>query len=459
MDLVIRHGTLVTASDTVTADLGIRAGKIAQVGGALPKAKRELDAAGMLVMPGAIDVHTHMEMPFMGTSTADDFLTGTRAAAAGGVTCLIDFAIQPPQTSLLKTLEIWKQKAAGKATIDYSFHLALTHWDDTIPQQVKTLIELGFPSLKVFMAYKGALMLEDAGLLQLLQTSRELGALVMVHAENGDAIFTLQQQALARNETSPRYHALTRPRIAEGEATARAIALAEIAGAPLYVVHVSCQEAMDAIAAARRRKAPIYGEACPQYLGAISIDDYERPDFEGAKFVCSPPLRELDQAKQLWSGLAGNLLQVVSSDHCPFRMEQKRAGFNDFTLIPNGVPGVETLVPLVWTLGVEAGHISSNRFVDLVSTRPARLFGLAPRKGSLTVGADADIMIFDPQREVTLHHTGLHQNLDYTPYEGFRVTGYPATTLSRGDVVWHEGEITAAAGRGELVQRKPFSGD
>ena len=458
MDLVIRRGTLVTAGDTVDADIGIIDGKIAQIGGPLSGAERELDAGGMLVMPGAIDVHTHMDMPFMGTSTSDDFLTGTRAAAAGGVTCLIDFAIQPADTSLLETLEIWKQKAAGKAVIDYGFHLALTRWDDTIPQQVKTLVELGFPSLKVFMAYKGALMLEDAGLLQLLQASRELGALVMVHAENGDAVFTLQRQALARNEIAPKHHALTRPRVAEGEATARAIALAEIAGAPLYVVHVSCQEAMDAIAAARRRELPVFGESCPQYLGAISVDDYERPDFEGAKFVCSPPLREADQAAHLWSGLAGNLLQAVSSDHCPFRMEQKRAGLDDFTLIPNGVPGIETLVPLVWTLGVEAGHISANRFVELISTRPARLFGLAPRKGSLAVGADADIMIFDPKREVTLHHGDLHQNLDYTPYEGFRASGSAVTTISRGDVVWHRGEITAATGRGELVQRAPFSG-
>ncbi len=457
MDLVIRHGTLVTASDTVTADLEIADGKIAQIGGILSGAERELDATGMLVMPGGIDVHTHMDMPFMGTSTSDDFLTGTQAAAAGGVTSLVDFAIQPPETSLLETLEIWKQKAAGKAVIDYSFHLALTRWDDTIPEQVKTLVELGFPSLKVFMAYKGALMLEDAGLLQLLQTSRDLGSLVMVHAENGDAVYTLQKQALARNETAPKHHALTRPRVVEGEATARAIALAEVARAPLYVVHVSCQEAMDAIAAARRRDLPIYGESCPQYLGVISVDDYERPGFDGAKFVCSPPLREREQAGHLWSGLTANLLQAVSSDHCPFRFDQKRAGEDDFTLIPNGVPGIETLIPLVWTLGVQGGHISPNRFVELISTAPARLFGLAPRKGSLAVGADADIMIFDPQRKVTLHHSGLHQNLDYTPYQGFEVSGYPVTTISRGDIVWHQGEVTASAGRGELVHRNPFS--
>ncbi len=457
MDLVIRHGTLVTASDTVTADLEIADGKIAQIGGILSGAERELDATGMLVMPGGIDVHTHMDMPFMGTSTSDDFLTGTQAAAAGGVTSLVDFAIQPPETSLLETLEIWKQKAAGKAVIDYSFHLALTRWDDTIPEQVKTLVELGFPSLKVFMAYKGALMLEDAGLLQLLQTSRDLGSLVMVHAENGDAVYTLQKQALARNETAPKHHALTRPRVVEGEATARAIALAEVAGAPLYVVHVSCQEAMDAIAAARRRDLPIYGESCPQYLGVISVDDYERPGFDGAKFVCSPPLREREQAGHLWSGLTANLLQAVSSDHCPFRFDQKRAGEDDFTLIPNGVPGIETLIPLVWTLGVQGGHISPNRFVELISTAPARLFGLAPRKGSLAVGADADIMIFDPQRKVTLNHSGLHQNLDYTPYQGFEVSGYPVTTISRGDIVWHQGEVTASAGRGELVHRNPFS--
>ena len=214
---------------------------------------------------------------------------------------------------------------------------------------------------------------------------------------------------------------------------------------------------MDAIAAARRRDLPIYGESCPQYLGVISVDDYERPGFDGAKFVCSPPLREREQAGHLWSGLTANLLQAVSSDHCPFRFDQKRAGEDDFTLIPNGVPGIETLIPLVWTLGVQGGHISPNRFVELISTAPARLFGLAPRKGSLAVGADADIMIFDPQRKVTLHHSGLHQNLDYTPYQGFEVSGYPVTTISRGDIVWHQGEVTASAGRGELVHRNPFS--
>lgn len=457
MDLAIRNGTIVSAIETFQADIGISEGKIAQMGGEIPKAKKEIDASQLMVMPGAIDVHTHLNMPFMGTFTADDFETGTIAAAAGGVTSLIDFAIQPEGNNLLETLKIWKEKAADKAVVDYSFHIAVTSWDESMTEQVATLVKAGFPSFKVFMAYKGSLMLEDAGLLRLLQTAHDHQALVMVHAENGDAVYTLQQQAMARGDYEPKFHEATRPRAVEGEATARAIALAQVAEAPIYIVHVSCQEALRHIRAARRMGLPVYAETCPQYLGAISMEDYERPDFEGAKYVCSPPLRELNQSGSMWSGLSSSALQLVSSDHCPFRFDQKKAGIDDFTLIPNGVPGIETLVALVWSLGVGRGLITPNRFVELVSTAPARNFGMLPHKGSLSVGADADVMLFDPELETELRASNLHQNLDYTPYEGFQCKGYPVTTISRGDVIWEDGKSNALPGRGKIMQRQPFA--
>lgn len=453
MDLAVRHGTLVTATSTMQADIGVSKGKIVQIGGSVPAAAKEVDATGRYVMPGAIDMHTHMDMPFMGTATSDDFETGTRAAAAGGVTTIIDFAIQPEGKTLADTVAIWDDKARGRALIDYSFHVALTRWDDSTPSQVEELIESGLPSFKVFMAYKGALMLEDAGLLQLLQVTGRKGGLVMVHAENGDAVATLQRQAIMRGERAPRSHAATRPRVVEGEATARAIALAHLADAPLYVVHVSCEEAVYEIARARRRGDRVYAESCPQYLGAISVEDYDRPDFEGAKFVCSPPLRDRDQADRIWDALSSGVLQIVSSDHCPFTTEQKRSGVDDFTLIPNGVPGVETLVPLVWTLGVHSGRISMNRFVQLVSTEPARRFGLRD-KGDLAIGADADLMLLDPSATGVLSARSLHQNVDYTPYEGFEYAGRVTTTVSRGEVVWDGKTIHGRPGRGLRVHRR-----
>ena len=456
MDLCIRSGTIVTARDTFTADLGVNNGQIAQVGGTVPAAKREIDAANLLVMPGAIDVHTHMDMPFMGTATSDDFATGTRAAAAGGVTCILDFAIQDKASDLLDTIAVWNAKAAGKAVVDYCFHVAVTRWFDDLPKQVRALIEKGFPSFKAFMAYKNDVMLDDEHLLRLLQTTKQHGGLVMVHAENGDAVSILQQQALERGETEPRYHALTRPQAVEGEATARAITLAMLAASPLYVVHVSCEDSIHHINSARYRGLPVFGESCPQYLGAISCDDYDRREFEGAKFVCSPPLRPMAQSDHVWAAIRANTLQLISSDHCPFTFEQKRAGINDFTLIPNGVPGVETLVPLAWSLGVNRGLISPNRFVDLISTTPARMFGLSPRKGTLTVGADADIFLLDPVKEVTLNAAHLHQNIDYTPYEGFLCRGYPVLTISRGDVIWEGGEHHCEDGRGKLTKRRRF---
>jgi dihydropyrimidinase len=453
MDLCIRNGTIVTATSTVTADVGVVDGRIVQIGGRLPPAAREIDARSLLVMPGAIDVHTHFDMPFMGMTTADDFDSGTRAAAAGGVTTVLDFAVQSPTATLAATLATWHEKARERSLIDYGFHLAITRWDEGTADEVAAAVEAGVTSFKAFMAYRGSLMLDDGAILQLLQTTRSLGALVMVHAEHGDVVATLQRQALARGEVGPRSHAATRPPLVEIEATRRIITLAEIAGAPLYVVHVSCAGAAEAVTEARRRGLPVYAETCPQYLGAVGVEAYDLPGFEAAGFVCSPPLRERSEADALWAALATGALQIVSSDHSPFTPAQKRLGEGDFTRIPNGVPGVETRVPLVWTLGVASGRISPNRFVDLVATEPARRFGLTT-KGDVAIGLDADLMLFDPRREVVLSARALHQRSDTTPYEGFACQGYPVMTVSRGDVVWDGSGFHGAAGRGRFLARR-----
>jgi dihydropyrimidinase len=452
MDLCIRNGTIVTAATTVSADVAIRAGRIAQIGGDLPPAAREIDAHGLLVMPGAIDVHTHLDMPFMGMTTADDFDSGTRAAAAGGVTTIVDFAIQAPGTTLADTLQAWHGKAHGRSWIDYGFHLAVTRWDAGTPSELAAAVRAGVTSFKAFMAYRGSLMLDDGALFELLQVGGSLGALVMVHAEHGDVVATLQRQALARGEVAPRYHAATRPPLVEIEATRRVIALAELAGATLYVVHVSCGGAVDAVAEARRRGVPVFAESCPQYLGAVGSEAYELPGFESATYVCSPPLRDRHEADAVWHALATGTLQIVSSDHSPFTVEQKRLGEGDFTRIPNGVSGIETRVPLVWTLGVVSGRISPQRFVDLVATEPARRFGLA-LKGDVAVGLDADLMLFDPRREVVLSADDLHQGSRSTPYEGFACRGYPVMTVSRGEVVWDGSRFHGAPGRGRYVAR------
>jgi dihydropyrimidinase len=457
MDVAIRQGLVVTASASFRADVGIDGGRIVQFGGLVGAARQEIDASDTLVMPGAIDVHTHFDMPFMGMSTADDFDSGTRAAAAGGVTTVLDFAVQAPGASLAETLAAWHARARGRAWIDYGFHMAVTRWDAATAAEIADVVAAGVTSFKAFMAYRGSLMLGDGPLLELLQATRRHGALLMVHAEHGDAIETLQRQALARGDVAPRFHALTRPPLTEIEATRRIVDLAELADAPLYVVHVSCGEAAEAIARARARGRPVYGESCPQYLGAIGVDAYDASGFAGAEFVCSPPLRDVREAEAIWAALAAGTLQVISSDHSPFTPAQKQLGVGDFTRIPNGIPGVETRVPLAWTLGVGAGRIDAQRFVALVASEPARRFGLE-RKGDLAIGFDADVMLFDPRREVTLAAANLIQRSGTTPYEGFRCVGAPTMTLSRGEVVWDGERVRGSMGRGAFVARRPMAG-
>src|SRR5882724_4053288 len=419
-DTIIKNGTVVTATDTYIADVAIANGKVSAIGANLPadNASKIIDASNKLVLPGGIDVHTHLDMPFGGTTSADDFETGTRAAAFGGTTTLIDFAIQYKGQSLRTAFDTWMSKASQKAVCDYAFHCIITELGDTQLKEMNALVREGVTSFKLFMAYPGVFMLDDASIFKALQTTAKNGGLVCMHAENGSAIDVIVQQALAEGKKAPKYHALTRPTTAEAEATSRAIALAEMAGAPLYIVHLSCNDALEKIREARDRGLPVYAETCPQYL-YLSLENMDAPGFEGAKYVFTPPLREKWNQEKLWQGPTKDTLQVVSTDHCPFCFkEQKELGKDDFTKIPNGGPGIEHRMSLIYSGGVAQGRFSANRFVQLVSTAPAKLFGLYPRKGTIAVGSDADLVIFDPNRKHTISAKTHHMRVDYSMFEG-----------------------------------------
>jgi len=458
-DSIITDGTVVTATDTYAADVAIREGKIAALANDLPRqdAKRIIDARGMYVMPGGIDVHTHLDMPFGGTTSADDFETGTRAALYGGTTTLIDFAIQYKGQSLRQAFDTWMEKASKKAVSDYAFHCIITDLSGARLEELRGLVQDGVTSFKLFMAYPGVFMLDDASIFKVLRTTAGQGALVCMHAENGGAIDVIVQQALAEGKTAPKYHALTRPTTAEAEATARAVALAEMAGAPVYIVHLSCNDALLKVREARDRGLPVYAETCPQYL-YLSIENFDVPGFEGAKYVFTPPLREKWHQEKLWEGLRQDHLQVVSTDHCPFCFkEQKELGKNDFTKIPNGGPGIEHRLSLIYSGGVEGGRFSVNRFVELVATTPAKLFGLYPRKGTIAVGSDADVVIFDPRRQHTISAQTHHMRVDYSMFEGIQVRGVPHMVLSRGEVMVEGGKFLGRAGRGQFLKRGTYN--
>src|SRR5438093_1290869 len=444
---LIRNGRIVTAQDDYQADLLIDGEVISAIGRSLKtEAGQVVDATGLLVLPGGVDVHTHLDMPFGGTVSSDDFETGTRAAAYGGTTTLIDFAIQAKGQSMRTALDTWVRKAEAKATIDYSFHMIVTDLPDAGIEEMNSLIRDGVTSFKLFMAYPGVLMVDDGTIFKAMKNASRYGGLVCMHAENGSVIDLIVKEALAQGKTAPKYHALTRPTTAEAEATGRAIALAEIADAPVYIVHLSCAEALSKVREARDRGIPAYAETCPQYL-FLSYDNYEEPGFDGAKYVMSPPLRPKEGQDRLWRGLAFNDLQAISTDHCPFCMkEQKTLGRDDFSKIPNGAPGIETRMSLVYDGGVRTGRISLNRFVELTSTSPARIFGLFPRKGTIAPGSDADIVVFDPNRTITLSARTLHMRVDYNPYEGRQVTGAADTVLSRGRPVIENGKFVGRAG-------------
>jgi len=458
-DTIIRNGSVVTATDTYLADIAIANGKIATIGKDLPtqNSSHVLDAAGKLVLPGGIDVHTHLDMPFGGTTSADDFETGTRAAAFGGTTTLIDFAIQYKGQPLRQAFDTWMSKASNKAVCDYAFHCIVTDVSGGQLSEMNDLVHEGVTSFKLFMAYPGVFMLDDGSIFKALQTTSKNGGMVCMHAENGSAIDVIVQQALAEGKRAPKYHALTRPTTAEAEAVGRAIALAEMAGAPIYIVHLSCNDALEKVREARDRGLPVYAETCPQYL-YLSLDNMDAPGFEGAKYVFTPPLREKWHQEKLWNGLKTDHLQVVSTDHCPFCFkEQKELGKDDFTKIPNGGPGVEHRMSLIYSGGVAKGRFTVNRFVELVSTTPAKLFGLYPRKGTIAIGSDADLVIFDPKRKHTISAKTHHMRVDYSMFEGIEVTGMPDVVLSRGQVLVEGDQFRGRAGAGEFIRRATYT--
>ena len=457
---LIKNGTVVTAERSFPADILIDGEKIRDIAPSLPaeQAGRVIDAAGMLLLPGGIDVHTHLDMPFGGTTSCDDFETGTRAAAFGGTTTLIDFAIQPKGTKMRDALDIWWKKAEGRASIDYGLHMIVTDLGEAGLEDMDSLVAEGVASFKLFMAYPGVLMVDDATIFQALGRTAKNGALICMHAENGGVIDVIVRRAIAEGKTAPIYHALTRPVTAEAEAVHRAIAMAEIAGAPVYIVHLSSEDALNEVREARDRGLPIFAETCPQYL-LLNIEEMQRPGFESAKYVFTPPLREKHHPPKLWEGLKNDHLQVVSTDHCPFCFaDQKSLGKDNFTKIPNGGPGVENRLQLLYHHGVNLGRLSLNRFVELVATTPAKLFGLYPRKGTLAPGSDADIVVWDPKAEHTISAKTHHMRVDYSMFEGFAVKGNAKLVMSRGEILVDNGSYSGRPGRGQFLKREARGG-
>jgi dihydropyrimidinase len=458
MKTIITGGTVVSSEGEFPADVLVDSGKIVALGLDLPRDGAQIvDASQAYVLPGGIDVHTHFQMPFGGTVSCETFDTGTKAAATGGTTMVVDFALQARGDTLMKTYADWRAMADGHVVVDYGLHMAITALDADSLAEIPLLVDEGVASLKLFMAYKGAIMVDDATLLLALQKGKECGALVCVHAENGDVIDVLVKEHLAAGKTAPKYHLSTRPLAAESEATRRAIMLAEIAEAPIYIVHVSCARAVDEIRAARGRGQAVYGETCPQYL-ALSVDDFDVPGFEGAKFICSPPLRDKSNWPGLWAAIRTGDLAVVASDHAAFNYAgQKEMGLTEgFHKVPNGCPGVEHRLFILHTLGVVGGEISMPKLVDVFSSAPARLFGLYPQKGVIAPGSDADVVVFDPAVEAVISAATQMQNIDYTPYEGMRVQGAVRTVLSRGEIVVSDGRWVGKEGAGRYVKAKPF---
>ncbi|MEU3017296.1 dihydropyrimidinase [Nocardiopsis sp. NPDC007018] len=457
---LISGGLVVTSAEELEADVLVEDGRVAALAlrGSDParswarSGAATIDATGHYVVPGGVDGHTHMEMPFGGTQSADTFETGTRAAAWGGTTTIVDFAIQRPGESVRSGVEAWRAKADGNCAIDYAFHAILSDVNESSLKEMDALVDEGVTSFKLFMAYPGVFYSDDGQILRAMQRGAANGALTMVHAENGIAIDVLVEQALAEGRTDPRYHGEVRKALLESEATHRAVQLARVAGAPLYVVHVSATEAVAELARARDLGLNVFGETCPQYL-FLSTDNLAEPGFEGAKYVCSTPLRPRDHQEHLWRALRTNDLSVVSTDHCPFCfVGQKDLGTGDFSKIPNGMPGVEHRMDLLHQAVVE-GRISRRRWIELACATPARMFGMYPKKGTVAPGADADLVVYDPNAEQTLSAATHHMNVDYSAYEGKRVTGRARTVLSRGRVIVDDGTYLGAAGHGSYVPR------
>ncbi len=458
MSVLIKNGRVITAADDYVADVFIDGERISLIGESLDTpADTVIDATGKYVLPGCIDPHTHLDMPFGGTVTIDDVESGQTSAAFGGTTCHVDFCIQPHGSSFSDALADWKSKANGKQVIDMGYHIAVTDLrEGGSLEELASLPDQGITSYKLFMAYKGALMVDDETLFKTMEVASETGALVMVHAENGDAIDVLVKRALAEGHTEPHWHALTRPPETEGEATNRAIQLARVAGAPLYVVHVSCRESVEPIALAREKGWDVHGETCTQYF-FVDYTDLERPNFEGAKYVYTPPPRDKANQDVLWNAVRTDVLSAISTDHCAFNWNgQKTLGKDDFSKIPNGGPGIENRLQMIHHFGVRKRRISLNRMVELLATNPAKLFGLYPRKGTLAVGSDADVVVFDPEKTVTISAKTHHSKVDYNLYEGTEVQGSPDVVLLRGNILVDGDTLVAKPGIGQFVKRARF---
>ena len=449
---IIKNGTVVTADLSYSADVRIENGVITEIGQDLSGGD-VLDATGCYVMPGGIDPHTHLEMPFMGTYSADDFESGTRAGLAGGTTMVVDFCLPSPNQSLLEALSMWDNKT-GKASADYSFHMAITWWGEQVFNEMQDVVDRGITSFKHFMAYKGSLMVNDDEMFASFQRCAELGALPLVHAENGDVVASMTQKLLAEGNDGPEGHAYSRPPEVEGEATNRAIMIADMAGVPVYIVHTSCEQAHEAIRRARQKGMRVYGEPLIQHLTLDETEYFNRDWDYAARRVMSPPFRNKQHQDSLWAGLASGSLQVVATDHCAFTTKQKRNGIGNFAKIPNGTGGLEDRLPVLWTKGVNTGRLTMNEFVAVTSTNIAKILNLYPKKGAVMVGADADLVVWDPKRSKTVSAAKQQSVIDYNVFEGFELTGLPRFTLTRGHVAVTEDTIDARQGHGQFVARE-----
>ena len=458
MSLLIKNGRIITATDDYMADIFIEGESIATIGKNLSvKSDKTIDASGHLVMPGGIDPHVHLDMPFMGTFSSDTHETGTRAALHGGTTTVIDFVLQKQGQSLHEALAEWNSRARGTAVGDYSFHMAVTDYNENTKAEIKTMIEEeGITSFKTFMAYKGALMIDDRQMVGLMQEVKKQGGMVTVHATNGDMIDYLVAKHRAEGKLSPLYHYLSQPEVTEAEASSRFVDMIHYTGCPGYIVHLTCEGALNAVRLATRRNQKVFVETCIQYL-LLDASLYEK-DFDGAKWVMSPPLREKKDQATLWAGINQGLVQIVATDHCPFNWEQKKMGAKDFSKIPNGHPAIEHRMELLFSEGVNKKKITLNKYVEVTATNPAKIFGMFPKKGTLAVGSDADIMLIDPNTTHTLSASTHHMNVDYSAYEGWELSGKVKTVLLRGQVAVENGECLLEKGYGKFIKRKKVSG-
>lgn len=457
MSILIKNGRIITASDDYIADIFIEGEQIQTIGSGLHvKADIEINAAGKLVMPGGIDPHVHLDMPFMGTFSSDNYESGTRAALFGGTTTVIDFILQKQGNSLQSALEEWRNRSNGNCISDYSFHMAVTDFNDETKKEIKGIIEKeGIISFKTFMAYKGALMIDDRQMIGLMEEVKKNGGLINVHATNGDMIDYLTQKHRDEGKLSPLYHYLSQPEVTEAEASERFVDMSNYTGCPGYIVHLTCEGALNAVRNATRRNQKVFVETCIQYL-ILDASLYEN-DFEGAKWVMSPPLRQKKDQETLWAGINQGLIQVVATDHCPFKWEQKLMGKDDFSKIPNGHPAIENRMELFYSEGVQKGKISLNKYVEVTATNPAKIFGMFPRKGTIAVGSDADIILFDPMEKHILSASTHHMNVDYSAYEGWEVMGKVKTVLLRGTVAIDNNKCLLDKGYGKFIKRDKVS--